>query len=94
MKKQIETLTEFLDYALSDWSMDYDYTIVDSDESYYVFDVEITYMGNCANANFKVLRDSTTMMVEMGGNNWKVVDHHSPDVRWFWMKVSPYLFPV
>lgn len=91
-KKSIEKLTEYLDSECSDYGMSYNYEWIE-DCGFYEVEILREHSDLTACVRFKYNDDKDELLIELTEDSWCVSEHFEWTVKYFWMIVSPQLFP-
>lgn len=91
-KKFVEKLTEYLDSECSDYGMSYNYEWCPDCE---FFEVEVNNDRADLKAclRFKYNEEKDELLIELSEDAWYKTDYFDYTVKYFWMLVSPELFP-
>ncbi len=90
-KKFIERLTEFLESECSDYGIGYDWCISDYHDDAITVHIVRENTDFSIDVDFKF--DSRNILVEFSEDNWEIVKEYDHTVKYFWMIISPTLFP-
>lgn len=91
-KKFSERLTEYLDSECSDYSMSYTWEWND-DANYCEVLVKSDYSNREKCLKFKYNEEKDVLLIELGEDSFYETQEFDFTVKYFWMVVSPALFP-
>lgn len=83
-------LTEFLDYECDDYGLEYSWEYCEDTDS---CEVTITRLSYMACASFKYNYKDDQLSIELGEDSWYNVNYYDWSVKYFWMVISPGVFP-
>lgn len=91
-KKFSARIKEYLDTECSDYGLQYDYKWCEDTEC---CEVKITtdHNDNIKNLNFRYDDDKDDLSIELSEDSFYVTREFDWSVKYFWMLVSPALFP-
>lgn len=90
-KKFVDKLTEFLESECSDYGLGYDWVVSDCHDN--AITVSIVRENTDLSIDVDFRFNGFSLEIEMGDDNWEVVKEYDYTVKYFWMLVSPTLFP-
>ena len=90
-KKFVEKLTEFLESECSDYGLVYDLTLSDYHDNAVTVTIFRENTDSTIDVEFR-MKDND-IEIEIADGCWEVVREYDYTVKYFWMLVSPALFP-